>query len=168
MNSLKLHSLRQAHLDWLTASGVEPEAIINPDIIEIAHGTRGADGIFEPAAHGPEWFAFQEENDRVLWRPRSGELATEHGRCFALGEVEIRNPGVTALRGWLQMHPDPLEWLRARRRGIVVIKWHWCFEQLRDVARISVHEDVLDLYRKHMRARLPQLGVIPSIKRAAA
>ncbi|MCA3562349.1 MAG: hypothetical protein IOC82_15095 [Aestuariivirga sp.] len=154
--------LRQVHIDWLLARGVSPEAIIKPTQLCLARGNRGADGVFEPDTQGPEWLLFAEQSDAVLWRPRTGEIATEWGVAFALGAEEIVNPGVTAFGGWLHIHASPLDWLRADRRGIVVLRWEWAFEQLRHVERIAVAESILGTYRKHMRPRLPEIAVLPS------
>ena len=153
-------TLRQVHIDWLLKSGVSPEAMIHPTLIEVARGNRATDGIFEPSEVGQEWLVFAETDDIVFWRPATGELATDRGIAFALGSDAIGNPGVTALGGWLHIHANPLEWLQSGRRGIVVILWHWAFDQLRDVERIAVTEELLDTYRKHMKPRLPELGVI--------
>lgn len=168
--ALEFDTLRQAHINWLIKAGVPPAAIVTPTPINLARGTRANDGILDHAQDGPLWFAFEEEKDLIYWRPSTGEVATECGAAFALGQDNIMNPGVTALGSWLKVHASPLDWLRDSRRGIVVLKWHWTFEQLRDVQRIAVHEDVLQLYRKHMRPKLPELGVIPrtEIGRAAA
>jgi hypothetical protein len=161
-------TLRQPHIDWLLQSGVPASAVVSPEPINYSRGTRARDGIFEYDPAGPEWFAIAEESDTIFWRPRTGEIATEWGAAFALGQDDIINPGVTALGGWLHVHADPLDWLRNRRRGIVVLRWEWAFEQLRDVARIAVAEDVLHTYRAHMRPKLPELGVIPREKARAA
>lgn len=163
-------TLKQRHIDWLLQSSVPPEAIITPDPIDLARGTRGTDGIFEASADGVEWFAIHEANDTAMWRPKTGEVATECGAAFAIGADEIQNPGATALNGWLNIYADPLEWLINGRRGIVVLRWEWAREQLRDVPKIAVAEDLLGQYRRHMAPRLPQVGVIPrnSVRRAAA
>ncbi len=55
------------------------------------------------------------------------------GLRLCLGEALILNPGTTAFDRWLNIFADPLAWLRASRNGIVVLRWEWAFEQLRDV-----------------------------------
>lgn len=164
-----MNALRQVHLNWLLKQGVSPSAVIDPTMIEVARGGRAWDGVFEHAEDGPEWLAFSEENDTVYWRPATGELATEWGNAFALGQDEIRNPGATALGSWLSIHASPLEWLQAGRRGIVVLRWEWAFDQLRDVARIAVSEELVETYLKAMvPPHMPEIGVIPRSKREAA
>lgn len=68
---------------------------------------------------GPQWLVFAEEHDLVFWQPVTGEIATDAGRAFALGEEAIGNPATTAFDRWLNIYADPLEWLRNDRRGIV-------------------------------------------------
>ena len=169
MSAFELYALRQVHIDWLLKMGVSAETIILPDPIELVRGSRGQDGIFEHSPDGPEWFAFLEDGDMVYWRPKTGELATEHGAAFALGGDDIRNPGVTALGRWLYVRADPLEWLRSCRRGAVVIRWDWAFEQLRDVQRIAVPEDLVETYLQSMKPpRMPEIGVVPHVRKVLA
>lgn len=169
IGTVTTYSLRQPHIDWLLRNGVPPEAIIKPVPVELTRGTKAADGIFEHDPEAPEWFLIEEEADAVFWRPKTGEIATELGTAFALGAEDIGNPGVTALGGWLQIHADPLDWLRNNRRGIFVVRWEWAFEQLRDVTRIAVAESILETYQAHMRPpHMPEIGVVPSSQRRAS
>jgi hypothetical protein len=164
-----LQNLRQSHLDWLIDQGVRAMAIVSPVPVMLARGTRAPDGRFEPDDDGKVWFAFRERTDTVFWRPRTGEIAVDTGRCFAMGGDVIDNPGVTALGAWLRIFASPLEWLQANRSGIYVLpdRWVWCFEMLRDVERVAVSEEVLALYTRHMKPRLPELAVIPKTKTEA-
>lgn len=159
--SLDFQTLRQPHIDWLRQNSVAPESIVNPTIIELARGSKGADGIFEHG-FGLEWFAIPLEGDVIYWRPKTGEMATEFGSVFALGQENIRNPGITALGGWLHINSSPLEWLQQGRKGLFILRWEWAFEQLRDVARVAVPEEMVDRYEKAMRpTHVPEIGVIP-------
>lgn len=165
-----LQNLHQSHLDWLSDQGVLAMAIISPVPVMLARGTRASDGRFDPDDDGKVWLAFRERTDTVFWRPRTGEIAVDTGRCFAMGGDVIDNPGVTALGAWLRIFASPLEWLQANRNGIYVLpdRWAWCFEILRDVERIAVAEEVLPLYQKYMKPRLPKLAVIPRTEVRAA
>lgn len=154
-------TLKQVHIDWFLSRGVPAAAIVTPSPVFLARGVRGDDGILDHAPEGPLWFAFEEEQDITYWRPSTGEIATEFGAAFALGQENIWNPGVTALGGWLKVWTTPLDWLRDGRKGIVVLRWQSSFEQLRDVTRIAVDEDLLTTYRRHMKPRLPELAIIP-------
>jgi hypothetical protein len=156
----RFESLRQSHIDWLIAQGVPAIAIVMPYALEIARGIRAEDGIFEHDPVGTAWFVFNEPDDTICWNPKTGEVATDLGRAFALGQDEIANPGATSLGQWLHVHESPLDWLRASRRGIVVLRWEWAFEQLRDVERIAVPESLVSRYEKNMKPKLPAVGVI--------
>jgi hypothetical protein len=157
----RFESLRQSHIDWLIAQGVPAIAIVMPYAVEIARGIRAADGIFEHDPLGTLWFVFNEPDDTICWDPKTGEVATDLGRAFALGQDEIANPGATSLGRWFHIHESPLDWLRAARQGIVVLRWEWAFEQLRDVERIAVPEGLVTRYQKSMKPKLPDVGVIP-------
>ncbi len=161
--------LKQPMIDWLLSKSVSPDAIIKPTPIMTAKGSKAHDGIFEEAFDGLPWLAFEEDADLVYWRPKTGELATECGRTFALGQDLASNPYICGMGTWLNIYADPISWLRNDRSGLVILRWEWCFEFLRDVARIAVEEPLLAKYRKHMRPpHLPELAVLPSERRAAA
>lgn len=158
----------QADLDWLIREGVSTAAMVQPLPVMIATGRMAADGLFEHAAEGERWLAFEEAEDVVFWQPRRGAIATYAGRAFALGEAAIDNPGTYAFDCALNIFDDPLEWLRAKRDGIVVLDWKRAFERLREAPGIAVAEELLPLYRRHMRpARMPELFVVPARRRAA-
>ena len=112
--------------------------------------------------------AFYEEADRdlVLWHPETGELNSAEGRAFALGGDNVH--AGAGVFDHLRIHASPLDWLRDRGRGILIIDWQQTFDRLRDVPRVAVAEVVLPQYRQAMKARLPHLSVIPSDDRRAA
>jgi len=158
----------QAQLDWLLRSGVTIDALIQPSIMQTALGARAHDGRFECLASGPTWMAFEEAEDWVLWQPRTGEIATYEGRAFALGEDNISNPGTFMFDCCLNIFADPFDWLRAKRDGIVVLDWCRAFDRLRDCPRVSVAEELLPEYLRHMKpSRMPEVFVMPSRKAAA-
>lgn len=111
---------------------------------------------------------FYEEVDRdlVLWDPHSGELITRAGRAFAIGTDNVH--AGAGVFDHLRIHASPLDWLRDRGRGLVVVDWQQTFDRLRDIPRVAVAEAVLPQYRQAMKARLPHLSVIPSDNRRAA
>jgi hypothetical protein len=161
-NPLDFQTLRQVHIDWLIQNGVTPDSIIKPTVMELARGSKAADGVFEHG-FGLEWFAIPVDDDAVYWRPKTGEIATEFGTVFALGQEHVLNPGVTALGRWLHIHSSPLDWLREGRQGLFILRWEWAFEQLRDVARVAVPEGLVGRYERAMKPpHLPEIGVIPS------
>ncbi|WP_244602960.1 hypothetical protein [Mesorhizobium delmotii] len=142
--------------------------MVNPLPILLARGERATDGRFEDVDTGPRWFVFEEAEDVVFWQPRTGQLATSMGRAFALGEDAIYNPGTFAFDNHLNIFADPLEWLRARRDGCIVLDWTRAFDRLRDCPRISVAEEVLLQYRRHMKPpHMPDVYVLASRRVAA-
>lgn len=168
MNSIALTPLRQPHIDYLLNHGVPPEAMIQPAPVMLARGIKSGDGHFEEANVHLFWLVFEEQGDFVFWQPRTGEIAIDTGRAFALGQDNIDNPGATALGAWLRIFADPLEWLQAKRNGLVVLRWEWAFDMLRDVERIAVSEQLLPVYTKYMKPRLPKLAVIQRTEARAA
>ena len=166
---LNLTNLKQEQIDWLLTRGVLPAALIQPSSIMTCRGERARDGRFDENHEGPQWFVFEEQYDLVFWNPATGEIATDTGRAFALGEDLIYNPATTAFDCWLNLYSDPLEWLCHKRKGIVVIKHGWAFDKLRDVLRVAVVEAMLPVYRKMMKPpHMPQLAVIPNSARKIA
>jgi hypothetical protein len=173
-NPLIVKALAQPTIDWLMDKGVSPKAMIqawsgNSCPIMATRGERGADARFDPDPHGKNWFVFEEEKDLVLWHQKNGELATNEGRSFALGEEMVDNPATTAFDQYLNIYVDPLEWLQCGRDGIVVLQWTFAFDRLRDVTRIAVAQPLLATYRKSMHpARMPKLAVLPVAERLSA
>jgi hypothetical protein len=160
--------LRQDHIDWLLKLGVDIETMIRPAAMLLAYGHKAHDGRFEEGGQVP-WLVFPEPEDCIYWQPRTGDLTTWNGRAFALGEGLIYQPETYAFDCSLNIFASPLEWLQAKRDGIVVLDWSRAFDQLRECPRIAVSEAVLFQYRRHMKpGRLPELFVIPKDGMAAA
>lgn len=164
-----LSPLEQKHINWLLAEGVTTDAMIHPDAILLAYGDRADDGRFDAADDGRPWLAIQEaDRDFVFWSPKEDKLSTFLGRAFALGEDAIDDPSTYALGYNLNVYASPLEWLRAKRDGCVILDWTRVFDRLRDCPRISLAERLLVQYRRFMKpAHMPQLFVIPN-RRAVA
>ncbi|WP_201836212.1 hypothetical protein [Microvirga zambiensis] len=59
--------------------------------------------------------------DVVAWSPQLGKLATWLGRAWALGEDTINAPRLSD-HGALPVHRTPVGWLRARQRGICLVR----------------------------------------------
>lgn len=163
----------QSELDWLLRAGVDIMTLATPRPMQIAVGRLAHDGLFEPDNSGDRWLAFEEGyvDDIVFWQPRLRRLATWSGRAFALGEHLIDSPATYAFDCNLNIFADPLDWLRAKRDGIVVLpgRWPLAFERLRDAPRIAIAEALLPTYRRHMRpGHLPELFVMPDMRGAVA
>lgn len=140
---------------WLRDQGVLAQTLVDLTRIRIVDGA----------------LAFYEgvSEDVVFWHPRTGELTSWAGRAFALGEDNIFNPGTYAFDNHLVVHSGPLEWLRDRGRGIVVLRWELAFDMLRDATRIAVTEQLLPTFQQHMKPRrLPELAVLANEQGLAA
>jgi len=157
-----------AELGWLVGQGVSVEAMVHPSPMLVATGSAAHDGLFEHADDGERWLAFEEPEDYVFWQPRRAQMSTFAGRAFALGEETITKAGTYAFDCALNIFADPLDWLRAKRDGIVVLDWANAFDRLRDSPRIAIVETLLPTYRRHMRpSRLPELFVISQKRQVA-
>lgn len=160
--------LKQAHIDWLLRSHVTIDAMIRPAAIRLAHGHKAHDGIFESDPDGTSWLVFEEQDDVVYWQPRTGDLATDCGRAFALGQDAIDNPVTYSFDRNLNVFASPLEWLQAKRDGIVVIDWQRCWSRLQDAPRIAVAEPVLFQFRRHFEPpHKPEIFVLTGERMAA-
>lgn len=163
---------RQAELDWFRNVGVGIMVLASPEPMRIANG-RVAHGVFEPDPSGDRWCAFEEPeaNDIVFWQPRTRAMASWTGRAFALGQIVIDSLETYSFDCNLNIFADPLDWLLAKRDGIVVLqgKWPFAYERLRDAPRIAIADSLLPLYRRHMKPRrMPELFVLPESQRRAA
>lgn len=114
--------MNQRQLDWLLKTERIPsDALVHPSCITI--NDTGALYFLE---------------DDVSWHPKTG---TFMGGPI-LGDIDGHNFNV----GPLVIHPSPLDYLRARRRGIVVTCWPGIFDYLRDLPAVSVHSSLRDKY----------------------
>ena len=159
--TLPLSGLRQLHLDWFLQQGVPPLAIVQPSPIMVAKGNRAHDGYFDHDPEGPDWITIEESNDLFYWRVKTGELASEFNRGFALGEDILRNPGETAFGQPIRIFASPLPWFRQQRRGLVILHWDWTFDYLRDVEHVAVDPAILPIFQRHMKPkRLPKVSLL--------
>jgi len=148
-------------LDWLGAQGVPEDVLLALLPLRCARGHVAQDGRFDIDEDGQAFLVFPEAQDVVFWQPRTGVLGTWNGRAFALGEDLIEDAATYALGGRLNLLPSPLEWLRKRFDGIVVIDWQRCWSRLHTAPRVLIHEDVLLHYKRHMRPpRGPDVRVL--------
>lgn len=121
--------MNQRQLDWLIKGEKIPiSALINPWAVDVSD-----DG------------ALQFPDLDVSWHPRTG--------IFTGGPMLGYLSGHAPALGPLDIHPSPLDWLRANRLGVVVIDWTSIFELLRDVPEIRVPAVLMRRYRDNMRPR---------------
>ena len=128
-------------------------SLAQPLAMKVALGHIAPDGRFEPDIRRDRWFVFDEAeaDDMVFWQRQTGRLTTWSGRAFALGQAAIDEAATYSFDCSLNIFDDPLDWLRSRRDGIVVLDWTRAFDRLRDAPRIALAESLLPLYRRHMR-----------------
>ena len=127
------HTLRPRESDELRRLGVADLALISPSPL------RGGYIVWD----GPHRFVFEQHEpthvtgeraflflvtdgggdpaDIVAWQPTSNRIGTWLGLAWALGQEVIYAPRLSEQNG-LSVWRSPLDWLRAGRRGIVLIK----------------------------------------------
>ncbi|RWP04750.1 hypothetical protein [Mesorhizobium sp.] len=167
-----LHCPDNDDIQSFLRAGINVMALACPDAMKTACGYIAEDGRFEHDPRSEKWFAFEEfgAGDIIFWRRATDTLTSFYGWAFALGEDRITEPGAYSFDCALNIFAGPLEWLRAKRDGIVVLpdKWPFAFDRLRDCPRIAIAEQLLPAYRSYMKPlRMPELLVIPAAKRAA-
>jgi len=154
---------------WLLSQGVPPTFMVTLSDLPVVRGAVVEDRYFDLDTNGQRFLVFEENDDIVFWSPAGGELATWHNRAFALGADNIVAATTYTFDGYLTIHASPLDWLRDRCQGIVVLNWNLAFDLLRDAPRVAVAETILPLYREHMKpSHLPALSVLASSRSIAA
>jgi hypothetical protein len=131
---------------WLLDQGVNEYAMLEPWPLG---GTRVRfDGYgFDVVLDGELAITFRVEDTDVLdiaaWAPQSGRLASWRGVAFALGQDSIFNPASYFTGSALRVHRTPLDWLKADRDGIVMVKPELTYAYLRNAQRLSFRDDSL-------------------------
>jgi hypothetical protein len=125
--------LSRREVEELESMGIPPDALADPilvvssnvnfdgDRFEFEHHHRRYD---EEGVHAFLFLvinSWDEAIDIVAWAPQFGKLATWLGRAFALGEETIHAPRLTD-HGALPVHRTPVCWLKARRKGICLVR----------------------------------------------
>ncbi len=130
--TLEAHpALKQREVDELVRQGVPAAALTTPTPIRAGYIVWVAADRFEFEHHvtygRPEraFLLLVEDSDDapldvVAWQPQTGRLGSWLGRAWGLGEGTIYQPRIfsDALPVWR----TPLEWLRANRCGVVILK----------------------------------------------
>jgi len=114
----------------------------------------------------PVFDEFGEIIDVAAWNPNGGALALWRGAACMLGEQNIRAPRIE--HDGLTVHRDALAWLRAGRRGVVVIdpqraRWLLAEEQL-----VVDDAGFGRRLRDALRLPMPQVFMLTSDARRAA
>ncbi|MDH7797520.1 MULTISPECIES: hypothetical protein [unclassified Beijerinckia] len=132
----KAGPIKQAQIDWLLSRGVPSAALgDDPDGLgfalaagEVVFDAAGA--VFDFASERPDEraipavvFVARDEcglaDDLVAWSARYDRLASWLGRASMLGAQNALSSRVGDPA--LDVHPSPLAWLAAQRRGVCII-----------------------------------------------
>ena len=167
-----LGSPDQAQINWLLDRGIPPSALaldqgFNGFTISIAavvfDGDRFDLGDDRPGEESQTALVFVardqwgEPVDLVAWAPRFDLVATYLGAIGLLGEQAVLEP---RLGEPLRVHPNILNWLRAGRRGVVILNHARARRLLDGCGPLQAHtvEHGLDL-RKILTAPTPEIRV---------
>lgn len=140
-----------SQFNWLRKLGIDHRIIIEMDPL-VLRGRVGIDGLFVLDPQGQRFLAMPQGDDFVFWQPRTGELSTLWGETFALGEEFLEDAVNT---GELILFTGPPDWLRHRRRGVVVLDWSRAHQHLAPMRHVSVPEVLLPQYQAAMSRPLP-------------
>jgi hypothetical protein len=115
-----------ATIRWLLDQGVTIEAMTAPLSILAGHVIYQPAGVYLPNAFGEFACilpAFDGEGlvDLVAWSPRSGRIASRLGIVGLLGEGQAERAAANLAGAPLPVWRTPLDWLRAGRRGVVIV-----------------------------------------------
>jgi len=117
----------QTALDWCAKQGITIEVMASPIAIRVARVGFDNRGRYHPNLLGDLALIIPVTTPRGVvdfcaWSPRTGATATRLGAGAMLGGHLVGrdiSDGVTVPS--LRVFPTPLHWLRARRRGIVIL-----------------------------------------------
>jgi hypothetical protein len=112
-------------LHWLIAQGATPLALASPFPIAMTRAVFDGSGRYSPNALGATAIVLpvidSELIDAAAWSPVSGEIGTRLGIGACLGASQIGVDGLGTTGPALPIWRSPLGWLRAGRRGVVVV-----------------------------------------------
>lgn len=144
---------------WLLSHGVRIEDITTPIAIRASRVTFQPDGRYRKCPGTGDFALILPVPadpvtmitdlgvlDLIAWSPKSGRIATRLGIAFALGEEQIDVDGLGNSVLPIPVHRDPLDWLRAGRRGLVISDWNLATLALRDLvleAEDAAHDQEL-------------------------
>lgn len=135
-------ALSPAQSAWLLRQGISPKALLQPTPVG-ATRVKFLDGTFDVAETGLGALTFRIANvegrgiDLAAWSPRTEEIGSWYGRAFCLGQDQIDNPATYFSGDALRVHRTPLDWLKANRDGICIIRPDRTHAMLRHVPRVS-------------------------------
>jgi hypothetical protein len=159
-----------ATIRWLLDQSVTIEAMTAPLSILTGHVVYQPAGTYIPNTFGEFACilpAFDGEGlaDLVAWSPRSGRIASRLGIAALLGEGQAERAATNLAGAPLPVWRTPLDWLRAARRGVVIVDRPRAAHLL---GGLSVFTDDAALARDLRGLRVPAPRVITADMRMAA
>ena len=139
----------QKDLEWLWREGVPLSGLTYPDPIRKGHVSLVGSALFELAASCDESVpailllardVMGDPQDIVAWSPRRRFRRSLYGRAKMLGESELLQPRL-AVGGCLRVSREPLDWLRANRRGVVLLDGVCSVPILRDAGPLMAEDE---------------------------
>jgi hypothetical protein len=165
-------------LHWLLRMGIPIAAIAAPIAIRSTRARFHEDGRYSPSRLGEFVIVLPVPADPqtiitdlgvvelVAWSPKTGKIAARLGRVLGLGADQVGADGFGSTGLPIPVHRNPIGWLRAHRRGLVIADWNLAAFTLR--GHLLEAEDA-----EHRRELLRRLTPVPptivvSCRRAAA
>jgi hypothetical protein len=134
-------------IGWLLDQGVSEQSMLSPWPIGGARVRFFDTGTFDAAADGIPAVTFRaghlgaEPDDLIAWSPRSGKIGSWRGTAAFLGDPEqIDNPATYFAGGKLTIHTSPLQWLKANREGLVIVRPELAYVYLRNVPSVFIED----------------------------
>lgn len=133
---------------WLLEHGVGAGAMMEPWLLKEARVKFIGPDTFDFDDSGEPALIFRAEDreeatDLIAWSARTNKLATWRCATFCLGDLDqVFNPATYFMGGALRVHGTPLDWLRAERDGIVLVRPDLAFAYLRNCPHLVVGEAV--------------------------
>jgi hypothetical protein len=137
-----------AELESLFKRGVPADAMAEPWPIKSAKVRFLNGGTFDFDREGQAAIIFLAEDygeviDLIAWQQKGGAVASWRGAAFCLGDTEhIFNPATYFADDALRIHRTPLDWLKASRDGICIVRSALAYAYLRGVSRVSCADEV--------------------------
>jgi hypothetical protein len=161
----------EKELLWLLDQGVSDEALW-----PISGATVRFDGAtFDLDHEGERALTFRALDcgkafDVIAWQPCTGAFGSWRGQAFCLGDQDdIFNPGTYFAGNALRIHASPLEWLRADREGIVIVRPDLASAYLANCQRISfANADHARQAEKWLEPHKPKVEILVEVKERAA
>jgi hypothetical protein len=173
------NNLRPRDVNELAAMGIPPDALAGPVPVRTGYVVFDALG-FEFDHHtkneeeGVRAFLFlitdhqDVARDVVAWAPKHKRLATWLGRAWALGEEQTFAPRMSEHRA-LPVWRSPLNWLRAGRKGVCLVRPQAAVHYLHDAGPLLAEDAIHGAELKLLLTRpAPRIIVPASSTRKAA